>query len=449
MPQHPISAPDPVPPAGVSSNPIQAQREQASWETDFAELAARFNAQSGGGLSPELSADLALEIVLNEIVEQACVTTGATGAVIVLQREGEMVCRATSGSTAPDLGARVDTSSGLAGECVRTRTTQRCDDALIDDRADVEASARLGIRSVMVMPLIRGGALVGFFELFSARPNAFGEREQREVEELASRALSNLARASEPLETHQQTLSVAQLLSEVPRDRIEESSPGNEPEAWQKSEAITWLLTAAVLVCAMLLGIALTPHLGLARRMGRLRSAPAPEMKRSAPLPSASVDTASSNQGPVEPQPRGEVANADRHRFVTPGGLRVYQNGKEVFHAEPAAIREKGSVEEAAASTEKEQTIHLSATEAESSVTHRVEPTYPDAALKQRVQGAVVLDVQIGADGRVQNVEVVSGSPMLVQASTSAVRQWRFKTQRVNGRLAEMQTQVTLNFRLP
>src|SRR5579864_3997087 len=89
-------------------------------ESDLAELAAKFSAHSGGGLSKELSADLALEIVLNEIVEQACLATGATGAAIVLERDGEFVCRATAGSNAPELGVRLDTEAGLSGACVQT-----------------------------------------------------------------------------------------------------------------------------------------------------------------------------------------------------------------------------------------------------------------------------------------------------------------------------------------
>jgi hypothetical protein len=55
-------------------------------------------------MSPELSAGLALDVVLNEIVEQACAVTSATGAAIILERDGEMVCRASSGVTAPELG---------------------------------------------------------------------------------------------------------------------------------------------------------------------------------------------------------------------------------------------------------------------------------------------------------------------------------------------------------
>lgn len=168
-------------------------------ETDLAELAARFAAQSGGGLSTELSTDLALEIVFNEIVEQACLATGATGAAIVLWRDEEMVCRATSGMTAPALGSRLDPATGISGECIRTLSTQRCDDVLADPRADVAAAKQIGIRSLMVMPILRGEKLLGIFELFSSRTAAFGERDQRTLEVLVSRTQTNIDRASQPL----------------------------------------------------------------------------------------------------------------------------------------------------------------------------------------------------------------------------------------------------------
>ena len=55
-------------------------------------------AANGGG---ELSPDLALDLLLNEIVEQARLATAASGAAIALVKDGEMVCRATTGATAP------------------------------------------------------------------------------------------------------------------------------------------------------------------------------------------------------------------------------------------------------------------------------------------------------------------------------------------------------------
>ena len=151
------SEPDPLKAALTSAALLRGQPEGMGLDSDFADLAARFAAHSGGGLSAELSADLALEIVLNEIVEQACLATGATGAAVVLPRDGEMMCRASSGHTAPELGSRFDTASGLSGECVKTHRTVRCDDVRVDPRADSEASQRLGVRSVMVMPLLARG----------------------------------------------------------------------------------------------------------------------------------------------------------------------------------------------------------------------------------------------------------------------------------------------------
>ena len=176
----------------VSSEPVPRL------ESDVAELAARFVAHGGGKVSAEISTELALQVVLNEIVEQACLATGATGAAVVLERNGEMQCRATSGTNAPELGARLDSESGLTVECIRTHQVQHCDDAQADPRANVEASHQLGTRSVMVFPLLRNGNIAGVLEVFSSRPAAFGGRDERTLEALAKRVLKNVERAANP-----------------------------------------------------------------------------------------------------------------------------------------------------------------------------------------------------------------------------------------------------------
>src|SRR5882672_8905600 len=138
---------------------------------------------SGGGAS---SQDLALDLVLNQIVEQACLATGATGAAIALTRDGEMVCRATTGKNAPDLGVRLD-NAGFSAECLRVGTLQRCDDTETDPRVDSLACRLLGVRSILVVPLWYWGEFVGIFEIFSPRPNAFGERDEQTLQALAYR----------------------------------------------------------------------------------------------------------------------------------------------------------------------------------------------------------------------------------------------------------------------
>jgi len=86
---------------------------------------------------------------------------------------------------------------------------------------------------------------------------------------------------------------------------------------------------------------------------------------------------------------------------------------------------------------------------AENSVLHRVEPEYPESAREMKIQGPVVLDLHIGANGGVQQIAVISGQPLLARAAKDAVRQWRFRPRVVDGRPATMQTRITLNFRLP
>ena len=425
-----MSGSDPSPPIPGAAGALRMQAVDASFETDFADLAARFTAKSGGGLSPELSADLALEIVLNEIVEQSCLATGATGAAIVLQRDGEMVCRASSGATAPELGLRLDTASGLSGECVKTRQTQRCDDVLEDSRADVGASQRLGVRSVMVMPLLRGAELVGVFELFSARPAAFGERDERTLEALARSVLTNLARAAAPLAAPREVPAV----SEADKDFAVES----EGVAGRGFDVFTWVLGAAVLACAVLLGVSLGRHVGVRKTAG---AQPVPtRVPASAVLPVPAVPASGKDA-----KPPARESSSGMRTDVPPGSLLVFENGKEVFRMPPEPS--PGGMQRAAAV--EPARVDLPAAVAEGSLLRRVEPEYPEEARQQRVQGPVVLEVRIGADGTVQDVQVVSGPEALAGASSDAVKQWRFKPRAVNGRGVEMQTRVTLNFRLP
>lgn len=466
-----MSGPDPLKPVPSATAILRNKPEDINFETDFADLAARFAAKSGGGLTAELSADLALEIVLNEIVEQAGRITGATGAAILFEREGEMVCRASSGLTAPDLGSPIDTQSGLAGECLRTRRTQCCDDALQDPRADLEASERLGVRSVMVMPLIRGECPVGLFELFSTQPFAFGVRDERTLEVLAEQALNNLERASRPVEGQVHLPApeasppdfVAQSrdlpaqpdqFAPLPEPNVDFLSDvsGLEPlrTPGRQTDAVVRLLGVAVLAAAVLLGIAFGRHLGWMHAAdGRVAAAPPAETARqqvAAPLPTTPT--------PVTPVMKAETsAKAAATRpiaAVPPGGLVVFEKGKEVFRLPPTNVADqKQGALQLAAETEAESVLQLPADQAEKTLLTRVEPQYPEAARQQKIQGNVVLDVHVAADGSVQDVQVVGGPPQLAPSAIAAVKQWKFRPSLFNGRPAEMQTRISLNFNLP
>lgn len=84
----------------------------------------------------------------------------------------------------------------------------------------------------------------------------------------------------------------------------------------------------------------------------------------------------------------------------------------------------------------------------EGSLIRRVQPVYPAPAKIARVQGPVILAAIISKEGTMKNVQLISGHPMLVSAAVEAVSQWRYKPYILNGEAIEVETQITVNFRL-
>ena len=78
----------------------------------------------------------------------------------------------------------------------------------------------------------------------------------------------------------------------------------------------------------------------------------------------------------------------------------------------------------------------------------KVAPVYPPLARQTRVSGTVRLRATIGKDGAVQQLEVLSGHPLLVQSAMDAVKQWRYKPTLLNGAPVEVDTEIDVNFSL-
>ncbi|MFZ3266392.1 MAG: TonB family protein [Terriglobales bacterium] len=78
-----------------------------------------------------------------------------------------------------------------------------------------------------------------------------------------------------------------------------------------------------------------------------------------------------------------------------------------------------------------------------------VQPEYPPEALAQKLHGTVVLQAIIGRDGRIEDLKIVRGYFVLGKAAIDAVKQWRFQPYSVNGRPAQTQTNITINFSYP
>ncbi len=92
--------------------------------------------------------------------------------------------------------------------------------------------------------------------------------------------------------------------------------------------------------------------------------------------------------------------------------------------------------------------LKVSAGVSQGNLVHEVQPVYPRLAITARVQGSVVLTAVIARDGRIENLRVLSGPPMLVQAALDAVSQWRYRPYLLNNDPVEVETQITVNFKL-
>ena len=140
--------------------------------------------------------ELDLEPGISIIAERAQALTGATGAAIALRKGDEIVCRARTGRTAPDLGVRLQANSGLSAESVRTGEVLLCDDTESDPFVDLASCRRLGVRSILVAPLRQFRRTLGIFEVLSSAPHAFDHTDANTMQFLASMTVAAISRLS-------------------------------------------------------------------------------------------------------------------------------------------------------------------------------------------------------------------------------------------------------------
>lgn len=139
-----------------------------------------------------LSSVTDLDRVLQLVVERTAQLMNASGSVIELVDREDLVYRAASGVGSNHLGFHVPMEGSLSGEVVRTRTVLRCDDARTDPRVDQEACRIIGIRSMIIAPLLEGDHAVGALKATSDRPNGFDDLDEYVIQLLAGMTSSAL-----------------------------------------------------------------------------------------------------------------------------------------------------------------------------------------------------------------------------------------------------------------
>lgn len=414
--------------------------------------------------SPELAeAAQSLQTHLQSLADEILLLARGDGVGIALAENGELRCRAASG-IAPPLGTRIDARSGLTGACLGTGTLLRCDDSEVDTRVDREVCRALGIRAMVCVPVSAGNEVVGIFEIFSSLPNAFLNIDSAVLHAKAEE-ISNCFAAEEAL-ARAAMASVADLGSAGDLAPSWTPAPPREHlPARLRFSSRSWQAVLGVLVLS--LGMFLL--LRAIRASGPAASAwIAPQAASAAPraAPPEQADTSS-----VVPRPHSRVrarplgtgfsghalivaSAASSHRAIANSGLS--ESAPPPLPPE-TALEAKASGSDPlnglvssvpAAQPSLPQELRVSTGIPQPVLIQRVEPVYPVLAKQSGIEGAVVLEALVNGSGQVNDLRVASGNSLLAAAALRAVRQWRYRPPRLNGKPVEVPIRITLNFEL-
>jgi diguanylate cyclase (GGDEF)-like protein/PAS domain S-box-containing protein len=138
-----------------------------------------------------------LDAVMAVIADKTQHLTRADGSVIEMLEGDELVYRAASGSVTPYMGLRLKAATSLSGKCIATGSILLCDDSETDARVDRAACQRIGVRSMVVVPLFYQEERVGVLKVVSATPSAFTESDIQTLQLMAGFLAGSLHLASE------------------------------------------------------------------------------------------------------------------------------------------------------------------------------------------------------------------------------------------------------------
>ena len=175
--------------------------------------------------------------------------------------------------------------------------------------------------------------------------------------------------------------------------------------------------------------------------------------KPSANVPTSGVTrvSADSNSAPAKPEPTPIRVKS------TPHGVKEPAQTEEAPPQAPSLAASLGNDKglslvtsvPATLPTKAVETLRISQGVSQGLLIKRMQPQYPKNAISMHLEGAVQLEATIDKQGQVTNIKVLNGDKMLARAATDAVRQWRYKPYFLNGQPVEIQTQITVNFKLP
>lgn len=158
---------------------------------EFPQWVQRYPSPQDSDSAPPLSACRSesnaseFDTALRLFASSAMMLTGASGAAIALGNSSGMECRASVG-VAPEVGAPLRPDSGISGHSLRTAAVILCHDLWSDSRADVPAARQMDMRSIVIVPIVTAGEIVGILEVFSRDTNRFEERHVQQLQPLVN-----------------------------------------------------------------------------------------------------------------------------------------------------------------------------------------------------------------------------------------------------------------------
>lgn len=151
--------------------------------------------------------DLSPQKVMRAVCEHAQRLTGAHGAVIEIREDEDLVYRATTGTAQPFLGMRLAVEGSVSGLSVTSGLALSCTDTDTDVRVNRDACRKVGIRSMLVVPLRRGGEVLGVLKVTGEDAGHFGPEHLATLELLAAPFGAALANAWRLESTNQQAMT--------------------------------------------------------------------------------------------------------------------------------------------------------------------------------------------------------------------------------------------------
>lgn len=440
-----------------------------------------------GNAIPKSVLDVALTLVLNEIAHQARSITNATGAAVLLMRGGILVYRSLSGVTASDASAFLSECSGRTDLSWKKGAPQRINDVETDPRFDLACCRRLGIRSFLIVPVEdHRKSVVAMVQTFAARPEAFSDRDLLALQGLGRHIVDHIEAAertfgSTPKISEKKSPEVGPVKQTLSRS-AQWSAAAKLPIS---HERLNIALGMVILVLAILLGwtigrseresahqnngaspAALVNHSQTAVTPAEQSNTTAVQVRAESSVPLLDAPKVKAEDEPSSPEGErhrnhpNSSRNSVRAKSMPSSGssdeLVIFESGNQVFPRKPARSQlfsggpqnnEKKHGESRTKDTE--APVSVSEEVAQQHLLDRVEPDYPESARQQRLQGTVILKVNVDKGGAVRGLSRVSGESQLALLAAKAVRQWKFVPLVRNGATVSFESQVTLSFVLP